>query len=140
VKDGAGTWVLNFSTRPDRQVSMNGWDYFDYEIRATLKDGQTSITFANSLLGKTVRPAESGDPSGLGWSAETKDGGYTVEISISKEKLVGWGTSPRGLMSGQLCWVSGSTKWIAASSLAAKRYSWPLWELKGNTHITNGRK
>ena len=130
IKDGSGVVVANFSTRPDRQLSMNEYDFFDYEIRASLQGGECKVTVANSMFKGAIRPEASGDPSGSTWKADCKDGGFTFEIDLPKKFICGFGENKRGLMAGQLCWVSGDKKWLSASHLAQKRYSWPLWRLE----------
>ena len=130
LKDGTGVWVVNVTTRPDRQLSMDDYDYYDYELRMTVKGESTEVTLTNCALGGVLRPAASGNADGVVWSRESKDGVMTLEIALPKAFLAGWGENRRGLMAGQCCWVSGGKKWNAASRLADRRYSWPLWKLE----------
>ena len=128
--NGEGRAFIYFSTRPERQPEIGDWKLFDYELKAGVKAGEFTVTLGNCTLGATLRPAQGGDPSGVTWSGELRDGAATFEIAIPEKFLNGFGTNKKGLMAGQVSWATNGRSWKLQSKNSEKSYEWPLWNLK----------
>jgi len=127
--NGEGRAFIYFSTRPERQPDIGDWKLYDYELKVGVKAGEFTVTLGNSTLGATLRPAQGGDPSGIAWSGELRDGAATFEIAIPEKFLNGFGTNKKGLMAGQVSWATNGRSWKLQSKNAEKSYEWPLWKL-----------
>ena len=128
--NGEGRAFIYFSTRPDRQPEIGDWKLYDYELKVGVKSGEFTVTLGNCTLGTTLRPAVGGNPSGITWSGELRDGAATFEIAIPEKFLNGFGTNKKGLMAGQVSWATNGRSWKFQSKNSEKSYEWPLWNLR----------
>jgi hypothetical protein len=127
---GNGKLFLYFSTRPDRQPQIGDWAYFDYELKASLKDGAFTLTLGNPTFPKNILNLAVGAPTdGIVWSSEEKDGARRLEVSIPVRLLNGFGANKKGLMSGQVSWATEGKSWKLNSKTPEQNWQWPLWKL-----------
>ena len=127
---GKGKLFLYFSTRPDRQPQIGDWAYFDYELKAALKDGAFTLTLGNPTFPKNILNLAAGaSTEGITWSSEEKDGARRLEVSIPVRLLNGFGANKKGLMSGQVSWATEGKSWKLNSKRPEQNWQWPLWKL-----------
>lgn len=125
-----GKLFLYFSTRPERQPQMGGWAYFDYELKAALKDGAFTLTLGNPSFPKNVINLAADAPTeGIVWSSEEKEGSRRLEVAIPLKLLKGFGENKKGLMSGQISWATEGKSWKLNSKRPEQNWQWPLWKL-----------
>ena len=128
---GNGKLFLYFSTRPDRQPQIGDWAYFDYELKASLKDGAFTLTLGNPTFPKNILNLAADAPTeGITWSSEEKNGARRLEVSIPVRLLNGFGANKKGLMSGQVSWATEGKSWKLNSKTPEQNWQWPLWKLE----------
>jgi len=127
---GKGKLFLYFSTRPERQPQIGDWAYFDYELKASLKDGAFTLTLGNPTFPKDVLNLAADAPTeGIVWSCDEKDGSRRLDVSIPVKLLNGFGANKKGLMSGQASWATEGKSWKLNSKTPEQNWQWPLWKL-----------
>ena len=127
----SGKLFCYFSTRPDRQLEMKDWCLFDYELKVSVKDGVFAVTFWNPVCGKSpLNVAADGSVNGIRWTGVTEEGTLDFAITIPKKELRGFGTNRKGLMAGQVNWVTEGRSWKLASRNGEHNWQWPLWSLE----------
>lgn len=134
VPDGEkSSFELHLGTRPSRQLSLGGWGLYDYTLTLSPASvpGVTGLRLTNCTWEEPLLNPGPDSPSGVLWTAAPAGDGWTAEVSIPRQLLVGFPEAPGPKqLSGILRCRVGKTLLAHSTADVDNTLEWPYLELR----------